>query len=79
MTITWNGDEMKEDPQDWYFTFGARQMFDGKYVIVKNSTFSEARDKMYKKYGIAWSGQYNVPQFLRYELDKKMTWLEDID
>lgn len=79
MTITWNGDEMREDPQDWYFTFGAGQEHDGKYVVVKNSNAHEARAKMIGKYGIAWCGQYTVPVFMQLELDKKMTWLEDID
>lgn len=67
------------DAQDWYFTFGAGQEHDGKYVVVKNSDAHEARAKMIKKYGIAWCGQYTVQQMMHLELDKRMTWLEDIE
>lgn len=70
---------MTEDPQDWYFTFGAGQIHDGKYVVVKNETAYHARLKMVAEYGFAWCGQYSPLDFQRFELDKKMTWLEDID
>jgi hypothetical protein len=70
---------MKPDRQDYYFTFGAGQEYDGQYVIVMHSTFGEARLKMVKKYGIAWSGQYSVPDFLRARLDEKLELLECIE
>lgn len=48
----------------WYFTFGAGQEYDGYYVIVNNCGFSEARQKMFAKYGTRWCGQYVQETFL---------------
>jgi hypothetical protein len=48
----------------WYFTFGAGQEFEGYYVIVRGCGFTAAREKMVKKYGTAWSGQYTIEEFL---------------
>lgn len=70
---------MKEDPKDWYFTFGAGQEYDGQYVVVKNSNAHEARAKMIQKYGIRWSGQYDTQTFMRTSLHERMEWLEDIE
>lgn len=67
------------DKQDWYFTFGAGQPHDGKYVVVKMSTAWDARVKMVAKYGIRWSGQYSVPEFMRLGLNDRMSLLEEID
>lgn len=70
---------MSDDPQDWYFTFGAGQEHDHHYVCVKNSTFGDARMKMIKVYGIAWSGQYSVQQFLHLGLERHLNLLREID
>ena len=67
------------DKQDWYFTFGGGQPNEDYYVVVKASLYDEARDKMVREYGIVWSGQYTVPQFMYYGLHEKLTWLKDID
>lgn len=42
----------------WYFTFGYGQPHQGYYVKIKGS-YSEARTKMVKKYGIRWAFQYS--------------------
>jgi hypothetical protein len=57
---------------DWVFTFGARQRYDGYYIIIKNMSFNEARKKMVAKYGIAWSGQYTLTSFKEAGLDLHM-------
>jgi len=62
----------------WYFTFGAGQDNDGYYVIVRNCGFSEARQKMLKKYGICWSGQYTHDVFLMHGLNSKLELLEEM-
>lgn len=46
-----------EEIKDWYFTFGCGQAYAGYYHVI-NGTFSEARDKMFERFGPKWSMQY---------------------
>ena len=61
--------------EQWYFTFGARQEFEGYYVVIPGS-FADARVRMVQKYGIAWSGQYTAQQFEQLGLGDKLECLE---
>lgn len=42
----------------WIFTFGCGHEHAGKYVKI-HGTFSEARQKMFDKYGEDWAFQYS--------------------
>lgn len=66
------------DKQDWFFTFGAGQEYDGYYVRVRNADFSQARMKMVIKFGSRWSGQYNKTDFTSERLGEKLEKLEDL-
>lgn len=48
---------LKEEPKDWYFTFGQGQKYMGKYVKVHGS-FHDTRMVMFKHFGAKWSMQY---------------------
>lgn len=67
-----------EGKRDWYFTFGASQQYDGFYVIVRDTTFGDARAKMFNCYGYEWSGQYSAQQFNHLGLNGKMKLLDEI-
>ncbi|MET7395571.1 hypothetical protein ABZS66_18985 [Dactylosporangium sp. NPDC005572] len=44
--------------QDWWFTFGAGQTYDGMYVVI-HGTFMAAREEMFARFGNAWSMHYS--------------------
>lgn len=48
-----------ETRQTWYFTFGFLQSNAGNYVVVRDATFSEAREKMFSRFGREWAFQYD--------------------
>ena len=48
----------------WVFTFGCGQKYAGFYVKI-TGTFSEAREKMFKRYGNKWAFQYSWEQWER--------------
>ena len=72
------GELSATENQNWFFTFGAGQKFDGYYVRVVNSTFLEARLKMVEKFGIFWCSQYNLLDFESEGLHEKLDKLEDL-
>lgn len=43
--------------RDWYFTFGHGQEHFGQFLTIFG-TFQEARAEMFRRYGRAWSTQY---------------------
>lgn len=47
-----------EERQNWIFTFGSGQPYEGHYVKIYG-TFAEARDEMFKRYGRSWAMQYS--------------------
>lgn len=49
---------ISEVRQDWYFTFGVGTINAGRYVIVYDSTYGEARNVMFKVFGSTWAFQY---------------------
>lgn len=46
----------------WYFTFGCGQEHAGHYVKIKG-TFSEARAKMFDRFGDKWAFQYSEQEW----------------
>lgn len=44
----------------WWFTFGAGQEFDGRYVIIDGPA-AQAREQMIAHFGRRWSHQYSDP------------------
>lgn len=59
-----NGTECPELPCEkyWIFTFGCGQPHGGKYVKIRG-TYSQARRKMFKKYGNKWCFQYSEKEW----------------
>lgn len=57
--------EKKEKPKErwWVFTFGKGQEHEGYYVKIWG-TYSSARSKMMKRYGLAWSFQYSFEDWI---------------
>lgn len=51
-----------EKEENWIFTFGCGQVNKGHFVRI-HGTFSEARRKMYEKYGDKWSFQYSEKEW----------------
>lgn len=47
----------QEKRQDWYFTFGISQAYEGKYHII-NGSHNEARHKMFERFDNKWAFQY---------------------
>ena len=54
--------EKKEKRQNWYFTFGSGQVYDG-YFIKYFGTFHETRKKMCDSFGLKWSMQYSEKEW----------------
>lgn len=67
-----NGDRFTE-PQWWIFTFGVGQPNGGHYVKFYG-TYSEARDKMFEKYGTRWGFQYSEEDWLKDLNNPNRTW-----
>lgn len=57
-----DSEKMSNKVQKWYFTFGHGQEHFGKYVMF-TGTFSEARDKMIRRFGRKWAMQYSEEEF----------------
>ena len=49
--------EIKETPQDWYFTFGFGQKNQNKYTVIHGTEHS-ARVEMIRRFGLEWAFQY---------------------
>lgn len=64
---------------DWFFTFGVGQTHEGKYVVVNNRDYIEARTVMVMYYGTEWSGQYDRETFFSKKLNQSMTCLGEIN
>ncbi|PZF98516.1 hypothetical protein [Micromonospora deserti] len=61
VTVTFYGKpalEPDEVEQDRFFTFGAGQQFDGRYVRFRG-TYDSARAAMIARFGTAWCAQYD--------------------
>jgi hypothetical protein len=48
-----------ERRQRWYFTFGVGQPNAGRYYVVDEATFAEARERMFAVFGREWAFQYD--------------------
>lgn len=55
-----------EPAQNWWFTFGSGQQFNGFYTIV-HGTYDSARNEMFAHFGTAWSFQYATAQLASVE------------
>jgi hypothetical protein len=70
-------EKVRAERQTWYFTFGVGQPNAGRYVVVRDATYGDARDVMHAKFGREWGFQYNeddwhkggVSQAEKYGLD----------
>lgn len=60
---------MAEQESYWIFTFGSGQEHGGYYVKIKG-TWQSAREKMFDKYGKAWSWQYTEKEWLDWLFEK---------
>ena len=49
---------------NWYFTFGFEQKHSNKYVCFKNSTYDEARTRMFEAFGEMWAFQYSEKEWI---------------
>lgn len=62
--INENGEVVKDnDPmflEDWIFTFGSGQEYEGFYARVRAFSYSEAREKMVQHFGDEWAFQYSL-------------------
>lgn len=59
-------DNKLPEKENWIFTFGYGQQHEGKYVRV-TGTRSEAREKMFNKYGPEWAFQYSEEEWAEWE------------
>lgn len=67
--------------QTWYFTFGVGidQPNRGRYYVVKDSTYDEARARMFDVFGREWAFQYDESQWFRDGISQAERWgLEEI-
>ena len=67
----------------WVCTFGCgRDIYGdmaGKAVKIYASTYGEARQKMFDKYGSKWGFQYSAEEWTEYENDPNRFWcMEEI-
>lgn len=49
---------------NYYFTCGCGQQCPNGYVKISGTSFQDAREKMFLRYGEKWSFQYNEKEFL---------------
>ena len=59
-----------DQKQTWFFTFGSGhphpitfEPMDRRFVMVENTTYGEARNKMVEVFDDKWAFQYNTHQF----------------
>lgn len=64
---------MTEEKQWWIFTFGCGQRHEGKYVKIYG-TYSEARNKMFDKYGKEWGFQHSEKEWESFKNDPNRWW-----
>ena len=62
--------ESDEKPQWWIFTFGQNSINAGHYVKIRG-TYSQARQKMFKRYGNDWAFQYLKKEWDEMEFPNK--------
>jgi len=55
-------EKKQKKKQNWYFTFGAGQSFDGMYCVFYG-TQEETRQKMFDIFGNKWSMQYSEKEW----------------
>ena len=63
------------DKEYWIFTFGCGQEHAGFYVKIYGS-YGEARQKMFAKYGSAWSFQHSASEWQNW-LDTKPAFIPE--
>jgi hypothetical protein len=56
---------MSDRAQTWYFTFGIGQPFAGRYFVVQDATYEEARERMVHAFGRNWGFQYDEAEWFR--------------
>lgn len=49
--------------QTWYFTFGFGQPHEGKYHIIEDATYHEARERMNQVFARRWAFQYSEAEW----------------
>lgn len=74
---------MEECKDYWICTFGcSRDIYGdnaGKAVKIYASSYGEAREKMFKKYGDKWAFQYSAKDWDKIENDPNRCWdMEEI-
>ncbi|MER7164532.1 hypothetical protein ABT336_00415 [Micromonospora sp. NPDC000207] len=72
-----DADEPEPEPvQEWLFTFGSGQRFDGRFVRI-GGTYRSARAQMIATFGTAWCDQYDWRRFDALGLLESMTELPE--
>lgn len=66
--------------QTWYFTFGVGDPVNaGRYVVVRDATFADARAQMVEAFGRAWAFQYDEEQWTKGGVTQAEKWgLEEL-
>lgn len=68
--------EPAEVEQEWFFTFGAGQQYDGRFVRL-NGTYESTRAVMLQVFGQAWCAQYDRASFDREGLSARLVELPE--
>lgn len=53
------------EKRDWAFTFGVGHGLRNYYVVMRNMTFTEAKERMVDLFGKKWSWQYRLEDWER--------------
>lgn len=58
----------------WYFTFGVGHSNAGRYFVVEDATFDEARQRMLDNFGREWAFQYNEDDWVKDGVSQAEKW-----
>lgn len=50
---------MTGERQTWYFTFGSAHPHAGKFLVIDDATYEEAREQMLARFARDWAFQYD--------------------
>jgi hypothetical protein len=54
-----------DEPQTWYGTFGVGQPYAGRFFVMDDCTYMEARERMFDAFGKQWAFIYSVAEWER--------------
>lgn len=69
-----NGCRTEPRRETWYFTFGFDHQHTGRFVVIEDATYDEARDRMFAAFGREWGFQYDESQWHRNGVSQEQKW-----